>query len=178
MGPSPTVSSWRWLLSYNHPSAGDLSSQNTPDEELEIERNYVLGDKGPIAVLVSFPAERHSLSHTVLGPSALSFKLICLRKVHLLSWSQRWQWLNLSRLQQCAIDINKYSCGITLIASRWAFQAYGNTGAETDIGEERVCRGAEHRSRSLMPSRLSWSKVGCIEALGLDLGSDPTFDSC
>lgn len=162
----------------NHPSAGDLSSQNIPDKDLGIERNYVLGDKGLIAVLVSFPAERHSLSHTVLGPSALLFKLISLRKVHLLSWSQQWQRLNLSRLQQCAIDTNKYSCGITLITSRWAFQADGNTGAETDIREETVCRGPEHRSRSLMPSRLSWSRVGWIEALGLDPGSDPAFDSC
>ena len=162
----------------NHPSAGDLSSQNIPDKDLGIERNYVLGDKGLIAVLVSFPAERHSLSHTVLGPSALLFKLISLRKVHLLSWSQQWQRLNLSRLQQCAVDTNKYSCGITLITSRWAFQADGNTGAETDIREETVCRGPEHGSRSLMPSRLSWSKVGWIEALGLDPGSDPAFDSC
>lgn len=51
------------------PSAGSWRSQNTPDDKLKTERNYVLGIKalGLIALLVDFP-QKDTHSATVMGP--------------------------------------------------------------------------------------------------------------
>lgn len=78
-------------------------------------------------------------SATVAGPSALSFTFIsaAVGKAHLFSWSRR-QWVNLYRLQQFALGINKCSCCVTSITSQCAFQADSGAGARVDVREERM----------------------------------------